>query len=326
MSDTTPRSEEPVEPADETREIPAVEPNDGTADEPIVVAHEVAAVADENGDVVAVEETIETVEPIVAEPAQDAATATAAYETAAAETGAAETGPAQTGPAETALPVAEAVAAPVIIDHAVAPAPAPAGPVAEAYPATPIYVQAPVAPVKKSNRGIGSLIALVGAVVYGVVYAGVAALIIGVGSTPEEFGEVFTQYLLSPAFYVPVIFYAIALIVLVLIANRANWWAYVLGGFPVAIVVYFAYIGGALLTVSAWELTPDEASSFIGTLYTNGLTLAAAIIAREVTIWIGAWLAARGHRLKVLNAAAQADYERTLAERPTVQQPYYAQS
>ena len=47
--------------------------------------------------------------------------------------------------------------------------------------ATPIYVTAPVPPKKKSNRGFGILIALAGTVVFALVYAAVVAVIAAIG-------------------------------------------------------------------------------------------------------------------------------------------------
>ena len=43
-------------------------------------------------------------------------------------------------------------------------------------------------------------------------------------------------------------------------------------------------------------------------------TIAAALVAREATIWFGAWIGARGRKLKARNAEALAEYEVALAE------------
>ena len=46
------------------------------------------------------------------------------------------------------------------------------------------------------------------------------------------------------------------------------------------------------------------------------LAIAAFVIGRELTIWFGAWAAARGRRMTELNLAAQHEYERTLEAGP----------
>jgi len=180
----------------------------------------------------------------------------------------------------------------------------------------PVYVTAPRPPKRKSNRGVGTLIAILGAVIFAVVYAAVAAAIGGIGGGNRRFLEQYLDFLMRPVFWIPVIFFALAMIVVVLILNRSRWWAYIIGGFFVAVVVYLSFIGAALLDVQAWQYTPGEVQKFLGPVWVSPFALAAGITAREVSIWIGAWLAARGRRVTARNAEAQADYERRLAEGP----------
>lgn len=181
----------------------------------------------------------------------------------------------------------------------------------------PIYVQAPTPPRNRGNRAAGILVALLSTVVYAALYAIVAMIIVGVNvSTAADATATFSEFIVLPVFYIPVIFFFLALSVLVALVNRGGWWAYVLFGFVVAAVVYLSYIGGALLTQQAWNYTPDEAARFVGTLWLNPLAIAAAVIAREVPIWAGAWIARRGRLVTERNAAAKTEYERQLAEGP----------
>ena len=46
------------------------------------------------------------------------------------------------------------------------------------------------------------------------------------------------------------------------------------------------------------------------------LAIASFVIGRELTIWFGAWVAARGKRVTELNIEAQREYERTLEAGP----------
>jgi hypothetical protein len=263
---------------------------------------------------------------IVAEPAAAPAAepeAVAAYEPAAAVapepmqrpyvSAATIVAPAATAVAPAAAAPATASAAPLAGDYAPTEQyPAPVQPAA-----TPIYVQAPTPPRNRGNRGAGIGIALLATVVYAALYALVAFIIVGLGSsTFSDTTEKFAEFVVRPVFYVPVIFFFLALALLVALVNRGGWWAYVLFGFLVAAVVYFSYVGGALLTVQAWNLTPEAAAAFLARQWLNPGTIASAVIAREVTIWAGAWISRHGRRVAARNVEARQDYERQLAEGP----------
>jgi hypothetical protein len=206
-------------------------------------------------------------------------------------------------------------------DYAPEYTPAPAAPVAPVQQ-TPIYVQAPTPPKNRGNRAGGILIALLATVVYAVIYAAVAFVIAAVNSTTVNGATTtFTEFLVRPVYYIPVIFFFLAFSLLVALVNRGGWWAYVLFGFLVAVVVYFSYIGGALLTQAAWNLTPQEAGRFVESLWLNPAAIAAAVIAREVPIWFGAWIARRGRKVTERNVEARAEYERQIAEGPQLARP-----
>jgi hypothetical protein len=245
-----------------------------------------------------------------------------------------DAGPAHSGStsAETARDEAAAQKKDYTPNYVPAAAAVPASSAAVAQPATqqstqqfaptPIYVTAPTPPKKQGNRAAGILIGLIATVVFAAIYALVAFAISAAGAA--NLGDAtarFTDFLVLPVFYVPVIFFFLAFALLVAVLNRAGWWAYVLGGFLVAVVVYFAYIGGALLAVQAWTLTSTEAARFISTQWLNPGAIAAAVVAREVPIWFGAWIARRGRTVTAKNAAARTEYERQLAEGPQLARP-----
>ncbi|MCS5714880.1 hypothetical protein NVV95_09980 [Herbiconiux sp. CPCC 205716] len=192
------------------------------------------------------------------------------------------------------------------------PAPVSEGP--PPYQPVPQPVQAPRPPEPKGNRGAGSLIALLGTAVFALLFAAVSFFVIGANLTGEAAVTAFLDFLRSAAFIVPVVAFALSLILIVLIVNRAGWWAYVLGGFLVAVVVYFAGIAGALVHVQAWNWQPQQQFEFVRSLTMDPLTLGGAIVAREVSIWTGALIALRGRRLKARNAAAREEWDRAQAE------------
>jgi hypothetical protein len=176
-----------------------------------------------------------------------------------------------------------------------------------------VYVHAPVPPKRHSNRAMGSLIAVVATVVFAALYAGITILVMPLvalflGSAAPEF----LTFVGLPEFYVPVLVFLVSFVLLVLIVNRANWWAYVLGSFIVALLVYFVSIGILLLTSNVFGMTPERALvEFAVTAFSP--LLIAAIVAREVPIWFGAAIAARGRRQKQRNIEEKAEFETELA-------------
>ena len=79
-----------------------------------------------------------------------------------------------------------------------------------------VYVQAPVPPQLASNRGVGATMAVVAAIVYGVLLAGVAWVI-----NYAMNGATDIAFLASWDFYIPVAVFVVALIVVVLAATAA---------------------------------------------------------------------------------------------------------
>jgi hypothetical protein len=170
-----------------------------------------------------------------------------------------------------------------------------------------VYVHAPVPPRRRGNRAVGSLIALVSAIVFAALYAGIALLVM-----PFFSNIAFLTFVGLPEFYVPVLVYLVTFVLLVLIVNRASWWAYVLGSFIVALLVYFVSIGILLLARNVFGMTPERAlQEFAVTAFSP--LLIAAIVAREVPIWFGAAIAARGRRQKQRNIEEKAEFETELA-------------
>ena len=171
----------------------------------------------------------------------------------------------------------------------------------------------PVAPKKRGNRGIGSLIAVLSVIVFAAVYAIVSGIIIAVRAPGDAF-EVSLRFLTDPVFYVPAIFFVAGFVIVVLLVNRSGWWAHVIGSLVVAAVVYFGTIGFQLVADGGFGLTPSEANARFLAYAANPFVIAAALVARETALWIGAIISSRGRRMKTRNATARADFERATAE------------
>ncbi len=201
----------------------------------------------------------------------------------------------------------------VVDESTVAPADVPAKvePVVMDSPSPQVvYVEAPVPPKKKGNRGIGSLLAILS----GLIFAAIFALVVAIIAAIQGVGQFTLAIIAQPSFYIPVLFYVIGAVLLVLIVNRAGWGAYVVGSIFVGLLVYFGTVGMLLLGQGVVLMTPTEAAVVFNAGLRNPLVIAAALVAREVSMWTGSLISRRGRRLKIRNAEARDTWERELAE------------
>jgi len=172
-----------------------------------------------------------------------------------------------------------------------------------------VYVNAPQAPVEKSNRGFGALISLAATVVFLIVLAIVMVIIYSARS-----GALYIDFLGQTAFYVPALFFFVGAILLTLLLNRAGWWTYVIGSLLLALFVYFGTIATVLVINGVVLLTPEAAAEQFRLGTVSPFTIAAALVAREVMLWAGAIIASRGRKLKVRNAEALETFQREQAQ------------
>lgn len=174
-----------------------------------------------------------------------------------------------------------------------------------------VYVPAPQPPRTHGSRGFGIGIALASSLLFTIVYALLAALFIGIGG-PTALAERVQIFAQTPSFWMPVIAFTLGYVLLVVIVNRAGWWAHVLGGFLVAALVYVVFLASTVLSARAVGAAPQQLQQFLLLQVTNPLGWAAAIAAREVPIWVGGLVARHGRAAKARNAEAREAY---LAER-----------
>lgn len=184
------------------------------------------------------------------------------------------------------------------------------------HPMAALYMQSPMPPEMKGNRGAGVLISLLATVVFALVYAGALALWAAPNFPPSTFvSEGLLPWIASWGFAAAVASFFLGMVLLVLIAGRAGWWVYVLGGFLVAVLVWGVTLLG---TAFHGHLQGESVSWHPYLLVTEyGLFLpviAAGLVAREATVWFGAWIGARGRKVKRKNAEALAEYDRAMAD------------
>jgi hypothetical protein len=211
--------------------------------------------------------------------------------------------PADPTPAAPDSSTTATVAEPVVAE------PAAAAVVPAATPANQVvYVEAPKPFIAKGNRGFGILIALLSTVIFAIVYAialYVDELIVNASQTSFDF-------VTTLDFYAPVLMFAVGFIVLVLIVNRAGWAAHVIGSILVGLVVFFGGTGLILLLHINTIPSNRVSDAFTAALFSSTLVLA-AIVGREVALWMGFSIAARGRRVKARNVEARVLYDQEVA-------------
>lgn len=169
-----------------------------------------------------------------------------------------------------------------------------------------IYVASPESPKPRSNRIVGSLLALVGSVIfvllYGLVGAGFIALV--------QPGITFGEFITDAVFWIPVLFFTIGFLLVVALVNRAPWWVHVAASLLVGVITYFGSVGMLLLVTSI----AGQNIGFVDTVV-NPFVIAATILAREVSIWVGLLISRRGAKLTARNKEDLEAFEAQQAER-----------
>lgn len=185
------------------------------------------------------------------------------------------------------------------------------------HPMAALYMQSPMPPDLKGNRGAGVLIALLGTVAFAALYAGLISAMIARDFPPSTFlSEGLLPWVTSWGFIAGVAAFFLGLTILVLIFGRAGWWAYVIFSLFVGVIVWVATTATFALAGSP-VADLEGATGFLATARSLAFTLptlGAAILGREVAIWFGAWIGARGRRVTAKNAELLAEYETALAE------------
>lgn len=184
--------------------------------------------------------------------------------------------------------------------------------------AQPIFVQAPEAPRPRGNRAAAGAIGILAALSFAVLYLGAW---LGLGAiegavTVENLGTVALEALGTWALWVPTAIYFIAFWLLGAIVNRGRWGAWVIFGLLVGVAAYGGHLLGQLFQAPFWQLTASQGAQLVESQLLAPLAIVALVLGRELTIWFGAWAAARGKRVTELNLAAQHEYERTLEAGP----------
>ncbi|WP_105566354.1 hypothetical protein [Microbacterium halophytorum] len=171
-------------------------------------------------------------------------------------------------------------------------------------------------PRKRGNRVAALLIGVPATIVFALLYAAVDLLYGWFQNDVqvETLVDDLVPRILEFSFWVPVAVFFLAFWLVGVIVNRgrAGWW--VVLGFVVAAVTYLGFVFAPVIAYPFWLMTPSDASAAVEALLLNPVAIGVFIIAREVTVWFGAWAAGRGRRMKRLNAEDKAEYDKAVAE------------
>ncbi|WP_298870977.1 ABC transporter [uncultured Microbacterium sp.] len=251
-----------------------------------------------------------------AEPEHD--TTTARYSTTETEAPRRDDAPTTVAPAVAAGTAGAAVGAAA----ATTPAPVADEPTRAAAGPQPIFVQAPEAPRPRGNRGAAGAIGLLAAVVFAVLYL---AATLGLGLLSGAFGvsdlgREALAALATAGLWVPTVAFFLGFWFLGALINRGRWGHWVVWGLVVGVIAWAGHLLGVLFAAPFWRITSSESLDLLQNNVLAPLAIVAFVLGRELTIWFGAWVAARGRRVTEINAEAQREYERTLEAGPQLSQ------
>ncbi|MFJ6677599.1 ABC transporter [Microbacterium sp. NPDC091382] len=190
------------------------------------------------------------------------------------------------------------------------------------YSQQPIFVQAPEAPRPRGNRGAAGAIGLLAALLFAVLYLAAALGLKALedGLAVDAIGQSVVDIVTTWSFWVPVVVFFLGFWILGAFINRGRWGRWVVFGLLVGAVAYGGHLLGQLFQAPFWSIAPSQAAQIVGDQLLAPLAVIAFVLGREITIWFGAWVAARGRRVTELNEEAQREYERTLEAGPQLHQ------
>ena len=238
----------------------------------------------------------------------DSATVASFHEFPANEPAATGTDPAAAGPANSADISDNTVHGPaaVRVDDAVA---VPAPPVAQ--PVLAPAEDGPPTPKLLSNRLVGTAWVLLAAGLFELIYVALVALLVLLLGGPAAVGPETGVIMSSPFGWLPVIFFFLFFELTVLLVNRAGRFTYVVASLIVGLLVYIV----SVLLVSVIVRGGLGDSSTLAQTFLLPWSMLTGLVAREVMLWVGFAIGARGRRLRHRNSNLQEEYARQLAER-----------
>jgi hypothetical protein len=147
---------------------------------------------------------------------------------------------------------------------------------------------------------------LLAALLFEVLYLAAFALVVLVAAGPANVRLTMQQLVSTPFAWLPVLLFALFYELTVLLLNRAGRFAYVLSSLIVAAIVY---VLSAVLILAMQEGGISNEGNLGRALIAPQVVLI-PLVAREVMLWTGLAIGARGRRVRRRNRDAQEAYER----------------
>ena len=168
-------------------------------------------------------------------------------------------------------------------------------------------------PKERGNRLFGTFVVLLAAGIFEALYLLVLAILIAVVDGPSVIGQAMASFAQSQIVWLPVLLFFVFFELLTLFFNRSGRLAYVLGSLIVGAIVYAGTVG-VILLIELPQFQGDGAALAATTanLFGSPVIIAAGFVAREVMLWTGLAVGARGSRVKERNRAARAEYDAAL--------------
>jgi hypothetical protein len=164
----------------------------------------------------------------------------------------------------------------------------------------------PPPPRLRSNRLVGTAWVLLAALVFEVVYLAAFALVVLVVAGQGAVAAGVRALISSPFAWMPVLLFALFYELTVLLLNRAGRFAYVLTSLIVAAIVYVL----SAVLILALQAGGISNENNLGRALVDPRIVLIPLVAREVMLWTGLAIGARGRRVRKRNREAQEAYER----------------
>ncbi|HLP23403.1 MAG TPA: hypothetical protein VK139_05115 [Microbacteriaceae bacterium] len=166
-------------------------------------------------------------------------------------------------------------------------------------------LELPPPPKLHGNRLFATAVAAVGAAIFAALYAGITYVIMSV----TDSARFFTRFVESPLFWGTTVVFTVAYLAFVLLINRGPAWVHAVFSWLIGAFTYASVIGFTLIVVEAWTMSSAEVSELLRQSWLSPYAIVAGLIAREIPVWLGTWIARRGRLVLARNEQALDDYE-----------------
>lgn len=186
----------------------------------------------------------------------------------------------------------------------------PSAPPEEQPVIAPAAEAAPPPPVKAGNRIVATAWVLLAAGLFQVLFFGINALVALVFGGAQAVVPQVQSIAGTTLAWLPVLLFFLFFELVVLLINRAGRVAYVLASLIVGVIVY-------VLTVLLFSLITSRGLGDANTLaqtFLNWEFILVGLVAREVMLWTGLAIGARGIRVRRRNKEARRRYDEELAD------------